>query len=129
MREPGDGTTIQVHLDGLRDLAKQLRQESDRAVGASARRARSTLASGTPFGGTSASGYVNDAKERYHAAAVRALDTMNNYALRAEALAGAVEAIIARYGESDAFARAQSTEIETEIGNAYARARAARETL
>ncbi|MFI5493819.1 hypothetical protein [Actinoplanes sp. NPDC051859] len=116
-----DGNGIDVHIDGLRDLARQLRNESDKALGHVNRRVQSTFGAGTPFGATSQSGYVFAAKHRYDAAARRALDTLNAYALRAAALADAAEAIAAKYGDSDAFAKAEASDVHREFALALTR--------
>jgi hypothetical protein len=116
---PSEGSGIEVHIDGLRDLAKQLRTESDKALGNVTQRARSTLSRGTPFGATSQSGYVYAAKHKYNLAADRALQTLNEYALMAGALADAAEAIAEKYGDSDAFSKAQASDIQREFSTAY----------
>jgi hypothetical protein len=123
MAEVVDGLQIQVHLEGLRDLARQLRQESDRAIGECLKQAQSTLGAGSPFGATSDSGYVYAAKYRYSAAANRALATVNEYALKAEALAIAAETLVNRYGEADAFAAARADEVQKAVSDGYSAAK------
>ena len=124
MVEPSEGTQIRVDLDGLHDFARKLRQETDATMRRCLDKVTLTLATGTPFGVHSASGNVFAAKARYRTSAVRAVETMRQYVLMAEALADAAETIANRYAGSDAFAAARAGEVQQEYAAALVAAQA-----
>ncbi|MEV6595765.1 hypothetical protein AB0M36_02765 [Actinoplanes sp. NPDC051346] len=121
---PSEGSGIEVSIDGLRDLANQMKVESGKTLGDVHEQANGALSGGTPFGAASASGYVHAAKHRYDLTAQRAIATLNEYATQAVALANAALAIANKYGDSDAFAKAQVSDVQREIAAALAAERA-----
>jgi hypothetical protein len=110
---PPEGIQVQVDLDGLKDLADQIRKMADRELVEPYDTARTALTSAPPFGLHAVMPVVRSERDLHKAAASQMLTSFDNYRRQAQALAAAIDSIVKQYGESDAYSAAKAGDIET----------------
>lgn len=103
---------IEVDLAGLTDLARAVRQENAATLEPQSGVVRSELLNGVCFGAASASGYVLEAKQRYHDSLLRALEQMQAHIRAASILADTADRVARNYADTDALSKARTEEVE-----------------
>lgn len=114
----GSSPAIRVDLGSLADFAKVVRGENERTLFPESQLVQTEFQAGVRFGGSSASGCVYTAKERYRQSLIRAMEQLTAYLRAAELLVDAAELVAKTYGATDALSAARMKDVQTAFQDA-----------
>ncbi|MFS8478293.1 MAG: hypothetical protein FWJ93_04865 [Micromonosporaceae bacterium] len=117
---------IHVNLAALADLVGVMRTETNAGLRPESAEVRAGLGDGVCFGVRSASGYVYDAKHRYHESLTQAMRLLGQYLWVAEILTDAAEIVARKYAHTDALSAARTADVDKALAEAVRAARAGR---
>lgn len=118
------GPEIKVDINGLEDLAGQVRSENDKTLRGRAAAVERDFTGGVPFGARFPGGGVFVAKTKYKTNMEQAIATLNAYVMAADVLADAAEKVAKNYRSTDALSAARANDVNKELNAALERAKA-----
>lgn len=112
--------SLEVDLNALRAIAKELRDDIDKNLMPAVDRSRQMHHDGAPIADRAPGGHVLASRQALEAALERAWDNSRRKVTAMSAFADAVMTVLANYGDADAISAQKLSAIEVAIAGAVA---------